>query len=188
MGLGNNIERTSAPFVVLKPVLTTSPIAGLPGLPSTEMPPLILTIRVPAKRKLLAKSPATSFVSFHLAMSSSLTGILLTGILSPVSILSLRMASPESRNMSAGIVVRKESLRLMTSPGAREVEELSLPFVILVKAGRELHKTYMNLRCRFSPGKRIGTSRASWLWSTTIRHIQRTTQCDIPFWYPIAWS
>lgn len=62
-------------------------------------------------------------------MSSSLAGTLLTGTLSPVNMLSFRMASPERRNRSAGTKVNAELDKLTTSPGTKSVELRSCPVV-----------------------------------------------------------
>lgn len=84
------------------PVRTTSAKEGRPVLPSAANAPLILTILVPAYKKLFALSPCTFLLSFHCMRSSSRIGTLLIGTLSPVNILSLTIVSPERRNMSAG--------------------------------------------------------------------------------------
>jgi len=55
--------------------------------------------------KLFALSRLTSSLSFHLAISSLLAGVLLTGTLSPVSMLSFTMVSPVRRKRSAGMKV-----------------------------------------------------------------------------------
>lgn len=60
-------------------------------------------------------------------MSSSLAGILLTGTLSPVSILSFKTASPERRNKSAGTTANSELDKLTRSPGTKSVELRSCP-------------------------------------------------------------
>lgn len=85
------------------------------------------TTRVPAYRKLRAVSPVVSALSRQRARPASSVGTLLTGTLSPVSMLSLTMASPERRNMSAGMSVRFEEERLTTSPGTRFGEARSVP-------------------------------------------------------------
>lgn len=45
------------------------------------------------------------------------TGILLTGTLSPVNMLSFTIASPDRRRMSAGTVFREGEMRETVSPG-----------------------------------------------------------------------
>lgn len=105
----------------------TRPRAGLPGPPSVAKAGRIRTTRVPACKKLFALSLLTSLPSRHRSKSSSLTGILLTGTLSPVSILSFTIASPDSKNTSAGTVVRWDSMRLITSPGTSALDSHSSP-------------------------------------------------------------
>lgn len=60
-------------------------------------------------------------------ISSSLTGILLTGTLSPVNMLSLTMASPDKRKKSAGTRENCELERLTMSPGTSSVESRAIP-------------------------------------------------------------
>jgi hypothetical protein len=65
--------------------------------------------------------------SFHFTKSSSLTGILLTGTLSPVSMLSFTIASPDSKKRSDGTKLKDDIERLTTSPGTRSRESFSSP-------------------------------------------------------------
>jgi hypothetical protein len=85
------------------PVRTTRPTAGFLIEPSGANKPRVRTTRVPQYRKLFALSLLTSSLSFHLIMSSLLAGALLTGTLSPVSMLSFTIVSPVRRKRSAGM-------------------------------------------------------------------------------------
>jgi len=60
-------------------------------------------------------------------ISSSLTGTLLTGTLSPVNMLSLTIASPDNRKRSAGTRENCELERLTMSPGTSSVESCATP-------------------------------------------------------------
>lgn len=107
------------------PVLATRASAGRAS-PSDVIALRIRTIRVPPYKNAFAFS---SLFSRHFVKSSSLIGILLTGTLSPVSMLSLTIASPESRNRSAGTNEKSELDKLTISPGTRSVESHSVPVI-----------------------------------------------------------
>ena len=81
-------------------------------------------ICVPPYKKHLEFSSRSSR---HLFKSSSFVGTLLTGTLSPVSILSFTIASPTRRKRSAGKMENWESDIFTISPGTSSVESHSIP-------------------------------------------------------------
>ncbi|KAL9587720.1 MAG: hypothetical protein Q9212_000011 [Teloschistes hypoglaucus] len=131
-GLGKSIDRTKAPFVVLKPVLATAAKAtASSSVPSWGL--LARIIFVPLKRKLFAASGCIELAPRSITRNDSfVANILETGTDSPrccqsvlqflptklpVSMLSLTMQSPASSKLSHGSCVKDGSETSYTSPG-----------------------------------------------------------------------
>jgi hypothetical protein len=93
---------------------------------------------------------------------------LLTGTLSPVSMLSFTIVSPERRNMSAGKKLDWNSERFMMSPGTRTVESRSTPNNVVIRfvVGFGLVWTYKRYQRKRSLCIRNVTSHAFLQWST----------------------
>ena len=114
------------------PVRTTRPTAGFLVEPSGANEPRARTTRVPQYRKLFALSLGTSSQSFHMVTSWWPAGVLLTGTLSPVNMLSFTMVSPLRRKRSAGTKLSGGEIRLTMSPITSSLESFSTP----AKVGR----------------------------------------------------
>lgn len=122
------MDRTSAPFAVLKPVLTTMAVAVV-----TLSPPRTRTILVPMNKKCLAISAGILDDDRFIFLSvASLMGILETGTDSPVSMDSLRMQSPDTSIASHGTVcIFAISIK---SPGTNSTELTFRPTCLVLSS------------------------------------------------------
>lgn len=120
------MDRTSAPFAVLKPVLTTIAVAV-----DILSPPLTRTILVPMNKKCFDISAGIlDDDKFIFLRVGSLIGTLDTGTDSPVSMDSFKMQSPDTSIASHGTVCTFAiSIR---SPGTNSTELTFRPTFCLI--------------------------------------------------------